>query len=152
MPHQPPDEVTRQRIRALIQANFAGRDDLYAAADAFDSETLTLICRKLAEDLAGNAMELQQIARAAGMEKVNYRKVGSQLQADLTEMLQQRGGDQAVLEEAQECEQLIRAEYDQAIAETESPAVEEVLRRQREKVEFGESVIQEVRPPEDEIT
>ena len=144
--YEPPDETTRAHIRALIQANFAGRDDLYAAVD---SETLAKICRRLAEDLANNAIELQQIALGAGMSEVNISRTGAQLQAELMELLQQREGDQAVLEEAEECEQIVRREYDDAIEQTDSPAVADILRRQRETVEFGKSVVHGLRSSEE---
>lgn len=147
--YEPPDETTRAHIRALIQANFAGRDDLYAAAKAVDNETLAKICRRLAEDLANNAIELQQIALGAGMSEVNISRTGAQLQAELMELLQQREGDQAVLEEAEECEQIVRREYDDAIEQTDSPAVADILRRQRETVEFGKSVVHGLRSSEE---
>jgi len=149
MSHEQPNQATLQHIVALIQANFAGRDDLYAAADALGSSTLSLICRRLAEDLASNAIELQQMALAAGIGEVDINDIGSGLQAELMETLGQREGDIAVLEEVEACEQLIEHEYDQAI-EQSAGDVEDVLRRQRNNVHFGQSLVRELRSSNDQ--
>jgi len=142
------DETTRQHLLTLIQANFAGRDDLSAAADALGNKALSLICRRLADDLANNAIELQQIALAAGINDVDVNEFGAQLQAELMEMIQAGEGDQAVLEEAEECEQIVEQEYDAAIANTDKPTIADVLEQQREKVEFGKNVAHELRSSE----
>lgn len=144
MQREPLDETTRQHLLALIQANFAGRDDLSAAADALGNEALSMICRRLADDLANNAIELQQIALAAGIDDIDVNEFGAQLQAELIEMIQEGEGDQAVLEEAEECEQIVAQEYDAAIAHTDTPALADVLKQQREKVEFGKNVTHEL--------
>lgn len=146
MQREPLDETTRQHLLALIRANFAGRDDLYAAAGAFDNGTMSMICRRLADDLANNAIELQQMALAAGIDDVDINEFGVQLQADLMKMIQQDEGDAAVLEEAEECEEILKREYDEVIKEeADVPAIANVLREQREKVEFGENVVHGLR-------
>lgn len=150
MKREPLNDITRQHLVTLIQANFAGRDDLYAAAEAVDNEALSLICRRLAEDLAGNATELQQIALAAGVDKVDINKFGTQLQADLMSLMQKADGDEAVLEEVEECEQIVQREYDEAIEQSDAPQIADVLAHQRESVTFGKTVVQKVRTTEED--
>jgi uncharacterized protein (TIGR02284 family) len=140
MRHEPLDETTQQHLLTLIQANFAGRDDLYAAAEKLSSHSLSMICRRLADELADNAIELQQIALAAGIEDVDVEEFGAQLQAELIEMIAARGGDKAVLAEAEECEQTVERVYDDAITNADANALGDVLERQRENVEFGKNV------------
>jgi uncharacterized protein (TIGR02284 family) len=149
MRHEPLDETTREHLLVLIQANCAGRDDLYAAAETLSSKSLSMICRRLAHDLANNAIELQQIALAAGIEDVDAQTFGAQLQSELIEMIGARDGDKAVLGEAEECEETVERAYDQAIAKSDASAVGEVLERQREKVEFGKNVAHELQSAEE---
>lgn len=145
MQHVPLNGTARQHVLTLIRANLAGRDDLYAAADALDSRTLSMICRRLADELACNAIELQQIALAAGIDDVDVKELGAQLQAELIAIIGKSEGDQAVLEEAEECEEIVERLYDEAIAKADAPAIEDVLIQQREKVEFGKNVAHELR-------
>lgn len=79
------------------------------------------------------------------MSETKVSEMGAQLQAELLDMIQEREGDNAVLEEAEACEQIVREVYDEALAYTDNAAIEDVLSRQREKVDFGESVVREVR-------
>jgi hypothetical protein len=58
-------DATLAKIRELIEANFAGRDELYAAAETLDDEARKKVCRRLAEHLAGHAVELEKIALAS---------------------------------------------------------------------------------------
>lgn len=145
MQHEQLDDVTRDHLIALINANFAGRDDLYAMASTLSSKTLSMICRRLADDLANNGIELQQIALGAGIDDIDVSEFGSQLQAELIEMIKQSEGDNAVLEEAEECEQLVERVYDDALAGAAESAIGDVLKQQREVVDFGKNVVHELR-------
>ncbi len=62
------DEKTLVKIQKLIEGNFAGRDELYAAAESLDSGSREHICRRLADHLAANAIELQQLLVASGVQ------------------------------------------------------------------------------------
>ena len=45
---------TLARLRQLVVSAYSGRDDLYAAARQLTDQDLSIICRKLADDLGGN--------------------------------------------------------------------------------------------------
>ncbi len=65
---RPMDDKTLAKIQELIERNFTGRDELYAAAQSMDDDARKQICRRLADHLADNAIELQQIVAASGAE------------------------------------------------------------------------------------
>ena len=62
------DAKILSEIQKLIEGNFTGRDELYAAAESMDDRSRERICRRLAEHLAANAIELQQLLKESGVE------------------------------------------------------------------------------------
>ena len=148
LPAQHVDQMTLQRVREMIRGNFATRDRLYASAEALDDDALAEICRRLADGLGGNAADLQQLLMIAGEQPAEPNeadKVARQLQEIVTDMLEDRHGQSAVLSEAASAEQRLKREYDNAIDATPNNEVKGLLRRQREDVAFGETVLQKVR-------
>jgi uncharacterized protein (TIGR02284 family) len=128
------------QIQKLIEANFSGRDELYAAARSLDHEARRKVCRRLAEHLAGHAAELQQIVTACGVQAASPLDV-DEIAYALFELARVNRGETGVLEAAAEGEQNLRQDYDQALDEVSNPAAENMLRRQRRGVEFGEQVL-----------
>ena len=59
---------TLAKIQKMIEANYCGRDELYSAAEFVDDQARERICRRLADYLAANAIELQQIVAASGVD------------------------------------------------------------------------------------
>jgi hypothetical protein len=60
------DSQTIERLRDLVAATYGGRDDLYQAAANLEDVELAAICRKLADNLAGNSAYLAQILAMHG--------------------------------------------------------------------------------------
>jgi uncharacterized protein (TIGR02284 family) len=127
----------------LIQDNFAGRDELYAAAESLDDDARANICRRLAEHLAANAIELQQIVTASGREPAAPLDVTAIANA-LFELVKEHRGEDAVLGTAARGEKQLKSHCDHAIESATDPETESILRRQREGVEFGEDVLRNI--------
>lgn len=75
------DSETIARLRQLVVSAYSGRDDLYAAAKQLTDQDLSVICRKLADDLGGNTAVLEQIIVMQGAEpgiKPFFRESGLQ--------------------------------------------------------------------------
>lgn len=147
-----PNKVTLERLRQLIQASLASRDDLNAAARALDDEELAELCRRLATDHEQHAAELQRYLLAAGEEFEQPDLLESRLQADLVALLKEKCGDNAVLEDAQACEETLKNHYDVAAKEANVPVLGKIFERHREEVEFGEQLIEVVREAEGDIS
>ena len=139
------DAVTLGRIQELIEANFAARDELYAAADSLDDDARANICRRLADILASNAIELQQVVTSSGREPTGPLDV-TPVVTSLFHLTKLHGGEDAVLETTARGERELKEYYDRAIESASDPEAESILRRQREGVEFGEDVLQNISP------
>lgn len=138
---------TLVKIQQLIVANFAGRDELYAAAQSLDDSARQQVCRRLAEHLAGHAVELQQILTASGQKPAGPLDLDYIAHA-LCESAKKSRGEQGVLATAAERERVLKEDYDRALNTMSHPQAENVLRRQREEVEFGEQVLHGMRGPD----
>jgi len=142
----PPIELnqdTLARIQELIEGNFTGRDELYAAAESLDDQARRHVCRRLAEFLAGHAADLQQIVIASGAEPAGPLDMQSIADA-LFEMAKTKRGEPGVLGVVAEGERKLKESYDRAIDATDDRKGEDLLRRQREGVEFGEKVLRDM--------
>lgn len=151
------NDAVLARIRELIEANFASRDELYAAAETLDDESMKKVCRRLADHLAGHAVELQQIAAArigdsdVDVDTVEFIDYVS-AQAFL-EMVKEVHGPERVIAAAEQCEQNLKAKYDRVIDETSHSETEGVFQRHRSEIEFGERVLHSMRTdPEGETS
>jgi uncharacterized protein (TIGR02284 family) len=138
---------TLEKIQQLIVANFAGRDELYTAADSLEEGAQQRVCRRLAEHLAGYAVELQQILTAAGERPAGPLDL-SVLAHALYESARRTRGQQGVLAAAAEREHDLKVDYDRAMDNLSHPQAENLLRRQRDGVEFDEQVLHGLRGPE----
>src|SRR5262245_15786244 len=138
------DEFTTDRIHQLILAVFAGRDDLYAAADTLDNERLAEICRRLGHELGGHAAELQQLVILQGREPPEPETVESRLQRAVLELVKQYQGNRAVVAEVEVSEKEVKRQYEEAIEATPNREVKGVLRRHRDNAQFGEDILHEL--------
>ncbi len=142
------DAKTLSRIQQLIEGNFTGRDELLAAAKSLDDESRVRICRRLADHLAANAVELQQIVAASGETPAGPLDLFAVAES-LFDFVRLTRGARGVLETAVEGEENLTKEYDQAIETTKDPNAESILRKQREEIAFGKEVLENVKPPKD---
>lgn len=134
------DDATLRKLQTLVEANFTGRDELYAAAKSLNDEDRKNVCRKLAEHLAGHAAELQQILAACGADPAGPLDTHA-LAESLFDLTKATRGAHGVLHAAESCERILKQEYDQAIQATGDREAEALLQKQRDDVEFGEQVL-----------
>ena len=137
VPHNMPPEAL-DRIQKLVEANFAGRDELYAAAESLDDERRKAVVRQLADHLANHAIELQQIVTANGEKALGPEDIDSIADA-LFDLVKANSGPAGVIAAAEQCEQNVVEQYDKAIAATKNPDTEGMLRRQRDEAKFGKN-------------
>lgn len=155
LPSQNIDPITVRRVRELIRENFSTRDELYSVAETLSDDDLAEICRRLADKLGGHVAHLQQLLMAAGNEPVQPQsrdEIVRHLQGIVVELLDEKRGQRAVLDEAKAAEQKLKKEYDDAIEAVPDPEVEGLLRKQREEVAFGETVLSKVQAPTSNAT
>ena len=135
------DPQTIERLRELVIATYTGRDDLYLAADHLNDEELAAICRKLADDLAGNSAHLEQIIVMHGEKPGSDEKIRAVLGHEIMKFLREHGRDTAILSAAKETQKELRGQYDATIAATGDSEAQGVLKKQRRDVEFAERVL-----------
>ena len=138
---------TLDKIQKLIVANFAVRDELYAAAASLDHDARQQVCNRLAEHLAGHAVELQQILIASGQTPAEPLDLHVMAQA-VYEWAKKSHGEPGVLDTAANRERDLKENYDQALDDMSHPQAENVLQRQRKEVKFGEQVLDGMRGPD----
>lgn len=132
-----------REMQRLIESNFTGRDELYAAAQFLDDEFKGHLCRYLGEILAGNAIELRQFLTRCGIDPAEPLDV-EEVARLLFTLAKSNRGEQGVLCVAVEGEENLKTDYDRAIHATGEPAARTMLRRQREKVEFGQRLLRRI--------
>jgi uncharacterized protein (TIGR02284 family) len=144
-PHSLDDETVK-RLRELVAATYVGRDDLYLAAEHLNDGELAVICRKLADELAGQSAHLEQVilmqGEAAGGEE--EETVRAALREEIMKFLREHGRDPAILSAAKKSQHELRDRYDATIAATEDSETQGVLKKQREEVDFGERVLDRI--------
>ena len=140
------DSRTLSNIQKLIESNFKGRDELYAAAESVDSESRERICQRLAEHLAANAIELQQIVTASGVQPAGPLDTEA-IAYELFDLVKLNRGEAGVLDAAAKSERSLKKDYDVAIDRTADREAEALLRKQRADVEFGEQVLRNIEKP-----
>ncbi len=112
------DPETILRLRLLAATTYSGRDDLYAAASQVSNEDLAIICRRLADDLAGNTAFLEQIIAIHGAEPGFKEAVASALGEEIMRLLREGHGDHGVISVVQAEQRSLRGEYEATIAAT----------------------------------
>ena len=141
------DKKTLDKIRELVEANFGGRDELYAAAESLDDQDAERVCRRLAEHLAGHATDLQHILAACGHEVTGPLDIDD-IVAALFESIKQQQGAPGIFEVAEGKQRDLKRGYDRAIEETTTEDTKELLRGQRNQIEFAESVLRRMKHSE----
>jgi uncharacterized protein (TIGR02284 family) len=142
------DSETIARLRQLVVSTYSGRDDLYAAAKQVTDQDLKAICRKLADDLAGNTAYLEQIIAMQGAEPGVKEALASVLGEEIMELLRKARSDQGVVSAVQQGQGALREQYDATIAATSDAETQSVLQDQKEDVAFAERVLRHVAPPD----
>jgi uncharacterized protein (TIGR02284 family) len=137
------ETTTLASIQRLIEDNFTGRDELHAAAGSLDDESRARACRRLAEHLTANAIELQQIVKANGEAPAADRDMGAISQA-LFDLAKLNRGESAVLAAAAEGERSLKNDYDLAIEAIVDPEAIAVLQRHRAEVKCGEEMLRDM--------
>jgi hypothetical protein len=143
---------TLDRIRELIDANFSGRDELYAAVETLDDEARKVVCRRLAEHLADHAAELEQIVLASsdrGIDMTDPDFIDHLSERTFLEMVKDLHGESQVLAEIEQCERNLKEKYDRMIRATSEQDAEGVLKRHRDDIEFAEHVLHAMQEPPD---
>lgn len=141
------DDKTLSKIQEMMEVTFAGRDKLYSAANHLDDEERRDICRKLADHLAGHAIQLQQILKATGSDPKGPLDIHAIVDA-LLESIRSQSGDSGILDAAEKYTHEVKEDFDQAIEKTPDPDAREVLRHHRNGVAFGERVLRQMERPE----
>jgi hypothetical protein len=138
------NQSTLKSIRELIEANFAGRDELYAAVETLDDDARRNICTRLAEHLAGHAIELSQILLANGHSKYalsDIEFIDHLTERTFLEMVKDMHGESRVLASIEQCERNLKEKYDQLLNSMPEEEIAGILQDQRGEVEFGEQVL-----------
>ena len=136
-------ELVKQ-IEQLVDASFAGRDDLYAAAESLDDDVRSNICRRLAEYLAKHATELQQLLLAHGEQAADPLDIHGIAEAYFG-IVRTCGGEAAVLDAAESCEQKVKAQFDNVLQEIAGEYAASILERQRSQVELGATILRSMK-------
>jgi uncharacterized protein (TIGR02284 family) len=138
------DPQTVERLRVLVATTYAGRDDLYQVAVHLDDAELASICRKLADELAGNSAHLAQILAMHGTEADDSGAISAVLTDEIVRFLREHERDKGVLSAAKDVERGVRDQYDATIAATENPEAQALVKKQREEADFGEKVLRHI--------
>jgi uncharacterized protein (TIGR02284 family) len=141
------DSETILRLRMLAVATYGGRDDLYAAAAQLSNEDLSVICRKLADDLAGNTAYLEQIIATQGEQPGFNEAIASALGEEIMKLLREGNGDHGIIAVVQQEQRGLREEYEATIAATRDAEARSVLEEQKRDVDFAERVLRHIAPP-----
>ncbi len=134
------DSITLERLHELIEANFNARDSLYTAAESLEDDDQAHVCVRLADSLAGHAVELQQIVAAAGSQPPGPQDAWTGARQQF-EQAKAACGCSGVLAIAERTERDLKQGYDRALKTTFDREAEGVLGRHRNDVEFGEQVL-----------
>ncbi len=141
-PH-PIDDPTIERLRQLAVAMYGGRDELYAAASHLSNDDLAAICRTLADDLAGDTADLEQIIVSHGREPGFEEAVTSALGEEIMILFRERGGDEGVVSKAKQAQAELREVVDETIGATADPEVQALLDQQKRHIEFAGRVLRQ---------
>lgn len=141
-PH-PIDSETIEQLRRLVVAMYGGRNELYAAAGHVSNDDLREICRKLADDLAGDAAYLEQIIVSHGREPGFNEAVTSALSDQIMQLFRDRRGDEGVVSQAKQAQTEVRERVDETIDATADTEVKSLLDQQKQHIEFAERVLRQ---------
>jgi len=152
MVFHPLSHGTLMSIRELAEANFAGRDELYAAVATVDDAPRKNICKQLADHLAAHGTELRQILVSSGhgdFDVADYQFLDHLTERMFLEMVKEVHGESSVLAAIEQCERNLKDRYDRTLESVPEQDAAGLLQRQRNQVEFGEQVAQTMRKAAD---
>ena len=137
------DDPTIERLRELVSAMYGGRDELYAAAEQLDNEDLAVICRTLADDLAGDTAYLEQIIVGHGREAGYREAVTSALSEEIMKLFREGRGEEGVVSKAKQGQSELRERVDETIGATQDAEVQSLLAHQKRHIELAERVLRQ---------
>lgn len=132
------NETTLTILQNLVTANFASRDRLYCAAESLTDLDRKLICRRLADQLANNAIHIQQLLAQRNVDVPNPPASDDE---ELKQLRSAAGDSLAILDAAERCEEALESAYDTAIDQSPDAEATGIMRRQREDVAFGKRIL-----------
>ena len=141
------DKETLKKIQELVEVNFGMRDELYAAAKSLDNKDHERVCHRLAEYLGGHATHLQQLLISSGFDPAQPLDIDEIVNV-LFDSIKKQCGTPGVLEAAEEAQRDLKHGYDRVIKESSPEEAKELLRSQRDQVEFTEQVLRSIKQSE----
>jgi len=135
-----PHRSVVNRLQELIRVNFAGRDELHAAAELIHDEPVAAVCQRLSDHLGGRAAELQQWLLICGRKPVEPTARVPAVRRAATRRSRVPVQERLLAQVAQQAHH-VREVYDRAIRLTPDRQVSDILRRHQEDAEFGENVL-----------
>ncbi len=143
-----PDELhlhLTNHVRRLIAAGFAGRDELYAAAEALQDDGHRIVCDRLAAVLAGDATQLQQTLVRLG-EEISDPTPDSLESWDeaVFEEAKRRQDETGVLNAAAAGMHRLRGCYEQALESPANVSLYRLLRMHCNDVVLSEQILRQM--------
>lgn len=138
------DSKTVALLRNLVVATYYVRDDLYLAVDCLKDKDLAAICRKLADDLAGNTAYLEQIILMQNEEPEFEDHMMSSLNTVVMMYLRKNQGDEGIISAIQQGYSYLSDKYYKSIAGTSDSETQKVLEKQKKDVDFAQRVLQKI--------
>lgn len=135
----PRDQKTIDRLQNLLDDTFKARDKLYAAADTLHDADQVTLCRWFGDRLGGYAATLQQVISASG-----ECPAGPESSRDAVAeigLIQSKAGDDGVLREAEQTEQILVEHYHRAIDRMDDREMVGLLDQQRRELEIAECIL-----------
>lgn len=138
---------TIDKIQKLIRANIDSCDEFAEVSKQINNAFLSELFEQLALDRSSNAGELQvyvqcngEVAETGGTFGAILRIVWIDIRSVLSD-----GDPHTVLAEVERCEDRIKEEYEQVMAETEGCEVNELLMKQYLSITAAHDVIRSLR-------
>lgn len=138
------DTNTIDLIYQLVVATYNERDELYAAAEYLKDEDLSVICRKLAQEMAGNNSYLIQIILMHHEDENIEETLKESNSPEEMMAICNRKGDHGIICAVQKGQNALRRKYDKAIAATSENEMHEILVEQKKDIDFAERVLRKI--------
>ena len=124
----------------LVDANFAGHDDLHAASLTIEDPEKSASLRQLSEELRRHAIELQGLLSDMGISSSSPAKTELQSRA-FFDFAKQQNGTEEILRIAANCYRIVKDEYDSVLDTHPENATTDFLRRQYGVIDVGEATL-----------
>lgn len=141
------DPETVAKLQDLAQINLDSRDGFRHAAEQLEGEPVTQLFRRLAEERARQAKELQHYVAINEQEPQRKGSFAAAVHRTWMSIRGSLSGNDlhAVLAEAERGEDHIKEAYEDVLKKTAGSAVNDVLQRQYAAVKQGHDLVRELR-------